>query len=149
MCLWAGLGCPSGLWAEEGRPTPTYTNEDLERMAPLRGQTGVLSKPASREPSRAAAEPADKAEAYWRKEAERLRARLRPLKRRADELRLRLKEARAEPGKKKPHGGRGSGGGSAEALSQRLESLEAEIREREDELQERARRERALPGWLR
>jgi hypothetical protein len=121
-------------------------------VAPCRGETGVLSRPEVRSEAVTRAEgrePKERDEAYWRREADRLRARLRPLKRRADELRLRLQEARVDPGKKKLRSGRGSGGGSTEALSQRLEAVEAEIREREDELYERARRERVLPGWLR
>ena len=35
------------------------------------------------------------------------------------------------------------------ALQRRLEALEARIRDAEDRFEERARRARALPGWLR
>ena len=152
MCLIVGLGLPPRGGAEEARRIPTYTNEDLERLAPYRGQTGVLSTPASPGGGKAAAEPKGRGEAYWRREAERLRTRLRPLRRRAEELRLRLDEARAAEWAKRSRSGRGAGGASGasgEALRRRLESVESEIRDREDELHERARREGALPGWLR
>lgn len=152
MCLIVGLGFTPRGGAEETRGTPTYTNEDLERLAPYRGQTGVLSTPASPGGGKAAAEPKGRGEAYWRREAERLRTRLRPLRRRAEELRLRLEETRAAEWAKRSRSGRGAGGASGasgEALRRRLESVESEIRDREDELHERARREGALPGWLR
>jgi hypothetical protein len=147
VCLLAGLSSPRGWGDEDRRATPTYTNEDLDRMAPRRGETGVLSKPASREDSRMAPERKARGEAYWRREVERLRTRLRPLRERAAQLRERLQELRTDPGQEPPR--RGSRKASAEALARRLDSLEAEIRDREDELHERARRERALPGWLR
>jgi hypothetical protein len=124
VCLGASLASPSESWAGDGRPTPTYTNEDLKRLTPLRGETGVLSKPALLERPEPAVEVGHKGEAYWRKEADRLRARLRPLRRRAQDLRR-------------------------ESLGRQLGSVETERRELEDELLERARRERALPGWLR
>jgi hypothetical protein len=149
VCLLGSLSGAAAASAGDRGSTPTYTNQDLERVAPYRGETGVLSKPAMREEPAKTPEPkAGRGEAYWRREAERLRTRLRPLVRRAEELRQRLQEPRADDGKKRPRGSRG-GSGSRDALAQRLASIEAEIREREDELRERARRERALPGWLR
>lgn len=150
VCLFAGLACTSGFGAEEPPRVPTYTNEDLERVAPYRGETGVLSRPAGRGEPVAASGPKQRDEAYWRREAERLRSRLRPLRRRADELRHRLQEAKTDDGATRTRkGGRSRGANPVEAIALRLESLEAQIREQEDELHERARRERALPGWLR
>jgi len=109
----------------------------------------VLSTPPSPDASKPAAETKPRGEEYWRREAERLRSRLRPLKRRAEELRLRLEETKAAEGRKRSGGRRSEGGTSSEGVRRRLESVESEIREREDELVARARREGALPGWLR
>lgn len=149
LCLIAGLGhCPAA-GGDETQATPTYTNEDLQRLSPYRGETGVLSTPPSPEASKPAAEPKPRGEEYWRREAERLRSRLRPLKRRAEELRLRLEETKAAEWRKRSGGRRSDGGTSSQGVQRRLESVESEIREREDELLARARREGALPGWLR
>ena len=147
LLAWLGPGLPAA--SQHPGPTPTYTNEDLERVAPLRGETGVLSTPAARDAAPARSEPKPRGEAYWRREAERLRGRLRPLRRRADELRLRLQEARDADWRRRPGQDHGSRRSPAAGLARRLELLEAEISEREDELQQRARREGALPGWLR
>jgi len=149
VCIIAVLGLTPAAGGDDPRPTPTYTNEDLERLAPYRGQTGVLSRPASPEATTPVAERKGRGEDYWRREAERLRSRLRPLRRRAEELRLRLEETKAAEWRKRSGGRRSGGGASSEGLQRRLESLESEIREREDELHARARREGALPGWLR
>jgi len=150
VCLAVALAAvvPSARSDAQGPPeVPTYTNDDLERVSPYRGETGVLSRPADRGSAGPSAEPKEKGEAYWRREAERLRERLRPLKRRAEELRRRIEEARSEPSGKRSRAGAAKAQG--ESLARRLEGIEAEIRERENELYERARRERALPGWLR
>src|SRR6266568_2571359 len=100
-CLLA-LACAGAPGApaldDQKKPIPLYTNEDLDRMTPYRDQTGVNSKPAAR-PDLA---PPDartrvRGEDYWRREAERVRDRLRPLRERAAELRLRIEERRRQP----------------------------------------------------
>jgi hypothetical protein len=155
-CLLA-LACASAAGAfvlgddDDKKPVPLYTNEDLERVAPYRDQTGVNSKPAA---AAAPAPPAARSRAradvrgeeYWRREAERARDRLRPLRERAAELRLRIEERRRQPPRR-----RESGAADAQiaTLERRLRLLEDRIRETESRLEERARRERALPGWLR
>jgi hypothetical protein len=126
----------------------SYTNADLDRIAPHRGETGVLSTPAvaptDEATPRAPSGPRHD-EAYWRREADLLRDRLRTLRQRADEVRVRLlhRPRRVE--------GRTAGTASdpTPALKARLTALEAEIRERQERFDERARREGALPGWLR
>lgn len=136
-----------------------FTNADLERMAACRYQTGVQSKvgaappvelrrsrPAQRGVTLASHSPgreADAFEANWRAQWRSVDQRVRRLRREAHELRQEAGEAPRDP-KKKPSGRR-----SAALLIGRAQSLEAEAKELEDEFQERARREGALPGWLR
>jgi hypothetical protein len=68
----------------------------------------------------------------------------------ADELRLKIAERAEEAGRQITRGRRGSSGeGSAATLRARLFALERRMREMEVDLSERARRARALPGWLR
>src|SRR5215471_4528348 len=105
VCLSASLAVPVQRAQGEDRPTPTYTDEDLARVAPLRGETGVLSTSETRAQTETSPEPARKGEAYWRKEAERLRTRLRPLKRRAEDLRRRLEEAASAERTRPPKAG--------------------------------------------
>ena len=45
VCALALAGLPA--IGEEGKPARVYTNEDLDRVAPHRGDTGVLSRPAT------------------------------------------------------------------------------------------------------
>jgi hypothetical protein len=154
-CLLA-LACAGAAGAfvlgdDEKKPVPLYTNEDLERVAPYRDQTGVNSTPAAAaalEPpaERSRARGGVRGEEYWRREAERVRDRLRPWRERAAELRLRIEERRRQPPRR-----RESGAADAQiaALERRLRLLEDRIRETESRLEERARREGALPGWLR
>jgi hypothetical protein len=125
------------------RPARVYTNDDLDRLSPLRGETGVLSTaPARPAPAAPEARPF-RGEEYWRREAERLRDRLQLLRERARELALRLEERRRTPGVRPYTDAR------VEALRQRLDGVEARIRELESSFEERARRAGALPGWLR
>jgi hypothetical protein len=150
LALWGGVPLRAG----EQR-VPSYTEEDLARVRPLRSETGVLSTPAFR------AEPASRkgageahGEAYWRREAERLRDQLRPLRREAESLRSRIGAARRIPtarfpsaaGRKEPPPRRAP---DTAPLEERLRGLEQEIALREALLEERARRASALPGWLR
>ena len=144
-------------------PARVYTNEDLDRVRPFRDQTGVRSVPAvapdppapdgSRARERPGSAPADargRGEEYWRREAERVRDRVRAMETQADELRLRIAERAEEAGRLLTRGRRGSSGaGSAATLRARLVALERRMRQMEVDLSERARRARALPGWLR
>jgi hypothetical protein len=166
------LGCALGLClvltagADEPDRTPTYTNDDLDRISSRRGETGVLSRPSAPDgarkdgrngPSRtdrAASAPRsrDDDETYWRGEAERLHDRIRGLRQRADEMRLRIQQQEREQRRGKPNARRSESStrpDPGEALRQRLQAIEDEIRDREARLEERARRAGALPGWLR
>lgn len=132
-----------------------FTNADLDRMAPCRYQTGAESEVGSGPPGKSAPAPrtrnsgsgaapqAESIEADWR-------ARWRSVDQRAQKLRREARELRQEAGQaprdtKKPPTGRRS----PSLLISRARSLEAEAKELEDEFQDRARREGALPGWLR
>ena len=154
LAVCAALHAPAG--AEERRAAPVYTNEDLARLAPFRAQTGVASQPASRpnlgppQPS-----PAGRGEAYWRREASQHLERVRALRARIEDLRRRIEEQRARRPAPRGRSQRSSASGrttSASAvvgLERRLHALELELREREASFDDRARREGALPGWLR
>ncbi|HEY2945348.1 MAG TPA: hypothetical protein VGN09_23135, partial [Vicinamibacteria bacterium] len=81
-CLLA-LACARAAGAsaldDEKKPVPLYTNEDLRRVSPHRDETGVSSTPAAAPAAEPAAERGrGHGEEYWRREAERLRDRLRP-----------------------------------------------------------------------
>ena len=141
-------------------PARVYTNEDLDRVRPFRDQTGVRSVPAVAPgpPSPSARErpgssPADahgRGEDYWRREAERVRDRVRTMEAQAAELRARIAERAEEAGRLLTRGRRASSeAGSAATLRTRLAALELRMRQMEIDLSERARRARALPGWLR
>ena len=128
------------------KPAPLYTDEDLRRVSPRRDETGGGMTPAAPPPE---AEPAredrkaGRGEAYWRGEAQRLSVKLQPLRDRIEDLREKIEERRRQPGVR-PYSDPG-----VAALQRRLAALELRVREAEDRLHERARREGALPGWLR
>ena len=126
------------------KTTPTYTNADLDRVRGFRDQTGVTSRPAV-SPSEEAppASALDRKEQYWRRQAERLRDRLRPLQDQMDGLRGRIEERRRLPGVR-PYTD-----STVRGWERKIESLQDRARELESRLEERARREGALPGWLR
>jgi len=142
---------------ERKRPVPRYTNEDLERVRPFRDETGVASVPASPSPdtapggarprgtgSRAASGERD--EAWWRREAARVRERVSTLDRQAAELRARISDAQTgEPWSSR----RRRTVPNTRPLLARLTAIEERRRALEDDLLERARRAGALPGWLR
>jgi hypothetical protein len=68
----------------------------------------------------------------------------------AAELRTRIAERAEEAGRLLTRGRRASSeAGSAATLRTRLAALELRMRQMEIDLSERARRARALPGWLR
>jgi septal ring factor EnvC (AmiA/AmiB activator) len=131
--------------------TPTYTNEDLERIAPLRAQTGVSMRPAVAAPKAApgprATLPTAGTEAHWRREAERVRARIRTLREKADEIQSKIDERRRRPPATSRRGIQAPV--DTTALERRVARIDETIRELEQDLEERARRARALPGWLR
>jgi hypothetical protein len=146
-CLLAAL-CAAGAGAsardDEKKPVPLYTNDDLRRVAPYRDETGVNSKPAAAPaPQARTQEGSGRGEQYWRRETDRLRDRLRPLRERAAELRLKIEERRRQP--RVPI----YGDPQVVGMAHRLRALEERIREAESRFEDRARRERAMPGWLR
>jgi len=164
------LALPVCLAAEEEKkPVRVYTNEDLERVAPYRDQTGVNSVPAVAPGSagsdadanaetdaprrrgrgaRPSAETGTSAAGgrgadYWRQEARKVRERVRALRQRATTFNERIEERRRKP-KVFPYSDP-----QIRAWTQRVEEIEAQIREIEGELEERARHAGALPGWTR
>ncbi|MBP9944800.1 MAG: hypothetical protein KBH14_00225 [Vicinamibacteria bacterium] len=134
-----------------------FTNADLDRLAACRRQAEAETEkappaePAVVTPGRrgrplapeAGTAERDNAEADWRARWRSIDQKARHLRREARELRQEAEQTPRDP-KKKPTGRR-----APAILLSRAESLEAEARELEDEFQARARREGALPGWLR
>jgi hypothetical protein len=154
VCALALAGHPAV--GEEKKPVRVYTNADLERLRPLRGETGVLSRPGTApEPRERRRETADgerqsRSEAYWRKEAARVRARVRALRDQADGVREQIERRAVASLAGKGGRARGRAAWTAEdARARRLEDLLAQIRELESDLDDRARREGIPPGWLR
>jgi hypothetical protein len=145
LCATAGAR-PSAARDDAKKAVPLYTNDDLDRVSPLRAQTGgstaVPEPPATVKPEprrQAGAHP----EAYWRRESERLQDRLQPLRDRIEDLRVRIEERRRSP-RVRPYSDP-----RIESWQRRVAGLEQRIREAEDRLHERARRAGALPSWLR
>ena len=156
-CILALCLASASAEAEAGR-TPTYTDDDLHRVSARRAETGVQSEPASSTdsrssgPSRHEAQERKRGEAYWHAEAERVADRIRGLRQRADALRVQLEQQQRRQRETRATARRKPATTSVDTtigLRQRLEAIEAEIREREARFEERARREGALPGWLR
>lgn len=158
----SALLCSAASAASDETPRPpvrVYTNADLERVHPFRHETGVDSVPAEAPPSSPAeGGPASRAatrrgrgEAYWRGEAARVRRRVETLAASATEIEAKLADqrelARALSGRTRP--GAEPGRTATAGLQLKLESLRRRIRAAEDDLAERARRDGALPGWLR
>jgi len=146
------LLCALALPARAGQ-SPSYTNEDLDRVAPFRGETGVDSTPAFRPV--ASTEQASSArggstrrtavqgEDYWRREAQRVRERQRRFDDQLEALRRTLEKRRAHPGAM-PHSD-----SQVRESERRIAELQRRRAELESDLDDRARRARALPGWLR
>lgn len=146
--LAAALAAASGASAAERPASRVYTNEDLTRVAPYRGETGVLSRPAAPTPAPAARQrdsrpPAGRDRYYWQREADKVRERVRPLQRHAATLRREIDARWRLPGV--------APSTDPKLLEWRreLRETEADIRELEDRLEERARQDGAMPGWLR
>ena len=150
--LQAGCLLPPGSLSSQR----SFTNADLERMAACRYQTGAQSELGTDPAERSSRSPRSGAkvsapehaggsaiEADWRAQWRSIDQKTRRLRREARELRQEAGEAPLGP-KKQPSGRR-----SPSLLISRARSLEAEAKELEDEFQDRARREGALPGWLR
>lgn len=145
ICLLAALPCAAG---DERRPVPVYTNEDLARVAPFRGETGVLSQPAIPTRPTPGARGADRpsrgrGEDHWRREADRVRDTLRPLLKRAASLRRQIHERWKLPGVAPLTDPK------LVEWRRELQEVEAEVRDHQERLEERARKDGALPGWLR
>jgi hypothetical protein len=145
LCAAAPARISPGEDEKKKRDVPAYTDEDLRRVSPRRDQTGggMESAPSPPAEKAAAGGRTGQGESYWRREAERVRDRLQPLRERVDALRARLEERRRAPGVR-PYSDPG-----VESLQRRIMGIEERIREAEDRLHERARRDGALPGWLR
>ena len=130
-------------------PAPAYTNVDLDRLAPRRGEGGIFETsvpvppPAAAGKSESRAGTPDRGEEYWRREAEKARDRIRPLEARAEVLRTKIAERRRTTGIR-PYSDPG-----VRALERVLTQVTDQAREIETRLEDRARRARALPGWLR
>ncbi len=132
-----------------------FTNADLERIAACRPPSAAPTEAASAEnekPKRTRTDarpgsserlPAEAAEADWRARWRSIDQKVRKLRREARDLRLEAETLPRDP-KKRPTGRK-----SESFLIGRAQVLEAEARELEDEFQAQARREGALPGWLR
>lgn len=151
--------------SDEKRPVREYTNEDLSRVHPYSDQTGVTSTPAvtttgettggkTRQGRRAGATAGTgtrsveeqwrrSAEEAWRLSAEKFRAKLQPLRDKADDLRRQIEERRQQPGVRPYTDPR------IVADQRRLKVLEERIRDSEAAFEDRARRQGALPGWIR
>lgn len=149
--LLLALGTAGGA-EQEKKPVPVYTNDDLDRISPLRDETGVSSTVAA--PPRLTASGRDvedgraRSEAYWRREAERVRVRLQRARDRVEDLRARL-AASEEPSGPRSGEARSRAAAQAEAWRRQIGAMEARIRESEAHFADRARRAGALPGWLR
>lgn len=144
-CLLAA--CPWTATAGEGRRV--YTNDDLERVAPYRDQTGVNSRaaappPRTPDPERPRAAQTDvRDERYWRQQADRTAEEVRELREQAATLAERVGRRRREQGVL-PYSDP-----EVVAMEQKRQALEERARDAHDRLEERARRAGALPGWLR
>ena len=153
--------CLSPAEPTRRRAVPLYTEEDLRRVHPRRGETGVLSVPAVVPGPTHAASPAlsrhnrldtdeTAPENYWRRESLRHRQKIERLKRTAASLRRQISERERE--REREFGSRRRSTASVASvapLAGRLADVEAEIQAAEAEFEERSRRAGALPGWLR
>lgn len=132
---------------EPSPPVTSFTNDDLERIAPYSAETGGRSQPAALPapapaPRERSPEKAGR-EAYWRAEARRVRDKVRDFDDRAVALRQKIEERR----RKKdvlPYSDP-----QVRRWEQQAQEWISRGRELENDLLDRARREGALPGWLR
>jgi hypothetical protein len=142
------------------RAVPLYTEDDLQRVHPRRGDTGVLSvpavvpgptRPASLTSSRRSHVDTDETaqENYWRRESLRHQQKIARLRKTAAGIRRQIDERKRELEQERGSRKRGSGGASVASLAGRLADVETEIQAADTEFEERGRRAGALPGWLR
>jgi len=137
---------------EEPRPRESpriYGNHDLDRVHAQREEVGFASVPAVTEkeagPSSGATAKPKSGEEFWRREAETHRARLAALQRTLAELQDKAAAARrAATGQS-----RKNAANPAPSFERRIAAVEARIHDEEMRFLDRARREGALPGWLR
>lgn len=144
---------------ERRPPARVYTNADLDRVHDRSHETGVVSVPAFTAADRRARIAADedrprsRGETYWREEARRVRERIAELADKAEDVKARIaaqaEEQRHFARSSRSRNGRSSLSGPDPAATARLRALELRMRALEDDLLERARRDGALPGWLR
>jgi hypothetical protein len=147
------------LLEAEDKPGPrpkarVYTNEDLDRVHPFAAETGGSSVPAVEtdvaEPARrTSADRKGKGEEHWRAEAARVREKVRGLEERAAELRSKIAERSSERDEVFGRRRSSSTKTSVAPLQASLAAVERRIRLTQEDLEERARRDGALPGWLR
>jgi hypothetical protein len=146
-------------------PARVYTNDDLARMRPFRDELGARSVPAvpqgtgeataglagPRRRARAPEKVVARGEAYWRREAEKLRERLRTLSDQRDALRDRLAQRRDDERRvlRRARGSVSSQTDSDRTLEARIATIERRRRDLEEDLADRARRAGAQPGWIR
>src|SRR5262245_29053414 len=103
--LWLGLALPWTSLVQGGEDVPSYDNDDLRRVSPRRGETGVTSEPAVTSAVPREVAPARvHGEEYWRAEAEKLREQLARLRQQAAVLRLRIESASSREAAKKRRG---------------------------------------------
>lgn len=152
VCLALAALAPSASAAEGKKAVPTYTNEDLDRLRPYRDQIGGASRPAV-PPGESEKAPAPSAsgrgEQRWRQEAARVRTRVAALQEQARRLREQIERAREKRGSTSGRNGQRARWEVEDAREKRLREVEAQARDVQAEFEDRARREGALPGWLR
>ncbi|MCL4818604.1 MAG: hypothetical protein KJ067_05665 [Vicinamibacteria bacterium] len=159
--LLLGAAFVFGAFADEGsRPTPSYTDADLARYAAMRAPLDAAEPAPTPAPTargrakrdqtvpddleREAAQRASE-ERYWRREAEKARAQARRHEERAAVLEAQAAERRRAASRARP----GSAPPAVAAAERRAQVEREQARHVLDQLEERARREGALPGWIR
>lgn len=147
----ASVGAPVALAEEPDRKrgVPTYSNQDLDRVHAQREQLGFASVPAVSDPAgRLSTRPPARrqdGEDFWRRAAEAHRGRVAALERALAELQDKAAAARPPA----PETGRKPTAATQPSYLRRIAALQARIHDEEMRFLDRARREGALPGWLR
>lgn len=141
---------PLGTFAEEPRPkerVPSYSNQDLDRVHAQREQVGFASIPATAEGRQSTPAPAahKSGEQFWRREADAHRGRIAVLQRALAELQDKATATRRPASSR----GRKTAATSPPSFERRIAALQARIRDEDARFLDRARKEGALPGWLR
>jgi hypothetical protein len=143
------LAIPVALAEEPDRKraVPAYGNQDLDRVHEQREQIGSASVPAkaAERPARNAPASRDRGEEFWRREAEAYRGRVAVLQRALADLEDKSTTAR----RSSSASGRKPAAAPPPSFERRIAALQARIHDEEMRFLDRARREGALPGWLR